>query len=76
MEQLISEIEAYARAVERTPQAVLRTAIDAGGREWESWKSGRSSPTLARVDRLRAYMSSHPPKADETGSTAQTGDAA
>ncbi|MBV7394579.1 hypothetical protein [Mameliella sediminis] len=65
MEQLISEIEAYARAVERTPQAVLRAAIDAGGREWESWKAGRSSPTMARVDRLRAYMADNPPKTED-----------
>ncbi|MFC0160865.1 hypothetical protein CDZ97_10270 [Mameliella alba] len=64
MEQLISEIEAYARAVGRTPQAVLRAAIDAGGREWESWKAGRSSPTMARVDRLRAYMADNPPQAE------------
>jgi hypothetical protein len=63
MEHLISEIEAYADAVGRTPQAVLRAAIDAGGREWVSWRDGRSSPTMARVDRLRAYMASNPPGA-------------
>lgn len=64
MENLISEIEAYARAVDRTPQAVLRQAIDAGWREWESWKSGKSSPTMARVDRLRAFMAANPPRED------------
>ncbi|OWV40406.1 hypothetical protein [Mameliella alba] len=62
MDQLISEIEAYAGVVDRTPQAVLRAAIGAGWSEWESWKAGRSSPTMARVDRLRAYMAAHPPK--------------
>lgn len=62
MEQLISEIEVYARAVERTPQAVLRAAIGAGWSEWESWRAGRSSPTMARVDRLRAYIAENPPK--------------
>ncbi|MBY6160012.1 hypothetical protein KUV73_03970 [Mameliella alba] len=61
MEQLITEIEAYARAVERTPQAVLRAAIGAGWGEWGSWRARRSSPTLARVDRLRAYMVKNPP---------------
>ncbi|MEQ8258079.1 MAG: hypothetical protein RH980_18700 [Roseovarius confluentis] len=60
MDQLISEIEAYADAIGRSPQWVLRAAINAGGGEWDSWKAGRSSPTMARVDRLRHYMVSHP----------------
>ncbi|MGR3495404.1 hypothetical protein [Citreimonas sp.] len=64
MEQLISEVEAYAEAVGRPPQAVLRAAINAGGGEWGSWKDGKSSPTMARADRLRAYMAENPPKED------------
>ena len=65
MEQLISDVEAYAASVERTPQAVLRIALGAGGTEWSSWKSGKSSPTVARADRLRAYMAKNPPKKAE-----------
>ncbi|APZ53720.1 hypothetical protein [Salipiger abyssi] len=61
MEQLIADVEAYAASVERKPQAVLRDAIGAGWKEWESWKAGASSPTMARVDRLRAFISNNPP---------------
>ena len=61
MDELIAEVEAYAAAVERTPQAVLRDAIGAGWREWGSWKAGNSSPTMSRVDRLRVYMAENPP---------------
>ncbi|EPX82077.1 hypothetical protein [Salipiger mucosus] len=64
MEQLIAEIAAYARSVNKTPQAVLRAAIGAGWREWDSWKAGTSSPTMARVDRLRDYMAENPPQED------------
>lgn len=64
MEQLIAEIEAYARNVNRTPQAILRAAIGAGWKEWGSWKAGKSSPTMARVDRLRDYMAENPPRED------------
>lgn len=60
MEKLIEEVTAYAKAKGRTPQAVLRDAIGAGWREWDSWCAGASSPTLARVDRLRKFMSEHP----------------
>lgn len=62
MEQLISDVEAYARAAGQKPQSVLRAAIDAGWREWDSWKAGKSSPTMARADRLRAYMAENPPR--------------
>lgn len=64
MEQLISEVEAYARAIGQKPQRVLRDALDAGWREWDSWKGGRSSPTMARADRLRTYMAENPPEED------------
>ena len=60
MEQLIRDIEAYAASVNRTPQAVLRDAIGAGWKGWGSWKSGSSSPTMARVDRLRNFMDANP----------------
>ena len=64
MEKLIADEEAYATSVNRKPQAVLRDAIGAGWQEWASWKAGRSSPTMARVDRLRDYMAENPPRKD------------
>jgi len=39
---------------------VLRDAIGAGWKEWGSWKSGASSPTMARVDRLHEFMRANP----------------
>ena len=64
MDQLIADIESYAAAVDRTPQSVLRAAIGAGWGEWDGWRAGTSSPTMARVDRLRNYMAKNPPKKD------------
>lgn len=62
MEQFISEIEQYAAAVGRTPQWVLRKAVNISWSQWESWKSGRSSPTMALADRVRAYLRANPPE--------------
>jgi hypothetical protein len=42
------------------PQRLLRDAINAGHGQWAAWTSGRSSPTMKVVDRLRAYMAAHP----------------
>lgn len=62
MEQLISEIEAYAAANGLSPKSVLRQAIAAGGTQWGKWKSGAQSPTMHTVDRLRRWMAENPPK--------------
>ncbi|MBU2963353.1 hypothetical protein KO516_21505 [Citreicella sp. C3M06] len=64
MEELIAYVEAYAASVNRKPQWVLREAIGAGWREWESWQAGKSSPTVVRVDRLKAYIEANPPAED------------
>jgi len=69
MEQLIAEIEAYASSMDRKPQWVLREAIGAGWKEWTLWRAGTSSPTMARVDRLRDYMAANPPAETETEAT-------
>lgn len=62
MDKLISEIEAYCLdAGGIKPQRLLRDAIGASWGQWAAWKAGRSSPTMAVVDRLRAYMADHPP---------------
>ncbi|MFW5655942.1 MAG: hypothetical protein ACOCYW_09930 [Roseicyclus sp.] len=62
MEQLIAEVEAYARAAGITPQKVLRDGIGAGWGQWDGWKAGASSPTMRVADRLRAWMAQHPPE--------------
>ena len=61
MEQLIREIEAYASQMQRPPQWVLRKAFNAGWGQWDSWKSGKSSPTMAVVDRIKLFMKNNPP---------------
>lgn len=61
MEQFIAEIESYAAACGRPPQWVLRRAFNAGWGQWDAWKSGKSSPTMAVADRVRAFMRDNPP---------------
>lgn len=56
MEQLILEVEAFARTTSRTPEMVLRDALGAGWGQWGKWVAGKASPTMKNVDRLRAYM--------------------
>ena len=61
MEQFIRDIEAYAGAVNRKPQSILRAAVGASWGTWESWKAGKSSPTMIVADRVRAYIAENPP---------------
>jgi hypothetical protein len=63
MEKLIADITAYAAATGVKPQTVLRAALGSGWSVWDAWVAGTSSPTLASVDRLRAYMAANPPPA-------------
>lgn len=56
MEQLITEIEAFCSARQIAPQKLLREAINATWGLWQKWKDGKASPTVATVDRLRAFM--------------------
>ena len=63
MEQLIAEIEDYARRAGIKPGSVLRSGINASSRQWQEWVDGKSSPTMATVDRLRAWMATNPPAA-------------
>jgi len=67
MEQLINEIEQAASALGMTPQSLLRKALGASWSTWSDWASGKSSPTLATVDKLRAWIASSQP-VDEEGS--------
>jgi hypothetical protein len=61
MEQLISDIEAYASQVDRKPQSVLRSAINASWGTWDAWVAGKSSPTLIVADRVRVFMAENLP---------------
>ncbi|WP_229678548.1 XRE family transcriptional regulator [Neptunicoccus cionae] len=65
MEEFIREIEAYANAVGKRPGTVVQDAKCGGGRTWARWKLGDSSPTLAIVDRIRAYMSVNQPNSSQ-----------
>lgn len=58
MEQLIREIEQQASVLGMTPQSLLRKALGASWSTWSDWASGKSSPTLATVDKLRAWIAS------------------
>lgn len=62
MEKLLQDISAYAKAVGRKPQTVLRAAIGSGWGAWEEWCAGKASPTVAVADRIYAYMEANPPK--------------
>lgn len=64
MEQLILDIEDYCRATQIAPQKLLRAASGATWGLWQKWKDGEASPTMRVADRIRAYMSANPPKAD------------
>lgn len=61
MEQFISEIESYCVTAGINAPRLLRKAINAEWQRWGRWKSGASTPTMATVDRLRAYMAAHEP---------------
>ncbi|AEM40553.1 hypothetical protein KvSKV_05765 [Ketogulonicigenium vulgare] len=63
MEQFVTEVEAYAKAVGRPPQSILKSAVRASWRVWQAWLDGKSSPTMAVADRVRAYMAANPPAA-------------
>jgi hypothetical protein len=60
MEKLIADITAYAAATGRKPQTVLRAAIGAGWGAWDNWVAGASTPTLASVERIYAYIAANP----------------
>lgn len=60
MEQFLEEITAYAAAVGRSPQHILRQAIGANWHQWKAWQAGQSSPTLHTVDKIRKYMADNP----------------
>ena len=60
MEQFIDDIKAYANAVGRSPQHILRQAVGASWLQWTAWVNGQSSPTLNTVDKIHKYMVNNP----------------
>lgn len=56
MEQLISEIEAFAAKSGMTPQNILKRAGGYGWGVWQKWKSGASSCTMDKADEIRKYL--------------------
>ncbi len=65
MDELIDEVLAYCAVTGDKPQRVLRIAIGASWNQWDRWLDGKSSPTLAVVDRLRRWMADHPAQDSE-----------
>ena len=65
MEQLVTDVRAYAAAKGQKPQKVLRDAIGAGWGQWDTWVAGGASCTLRVEQRLRAYMAANPPAVAE-----------
>lgn len=68
MEQFLEEVAAYAKAVGRKPQQILRQSIGANWQQWQAWTGGKSSPTLHTADKIRKYIADHPaPNREEEG---------
>ena len=65
MEQLIAEIEVAAAVRGMNPRALLKKSISASWSTWDSWLAGKSSPTMASVDRIRAWMADNPATSDD-----------
>ena len=63
MEEFLSEIESYAAAVNLSPGTVVQysTKRAQGGGAFSDWKAGKVSPTMATVDKVRAFMRDNPP---------------
>ena len=60
MEQFLEDIRAYASAIGKSPQHILRQALGASWSQWKAWVDGQSSPTLNTVDKIRQYMADNP----------------
>ena len=61
MEQFIKILEGEALDRGVSPQSMIKRAVGFKWSTWRDWKSGKSSPTLATVDRIYAWMAANPP---------------
>ena len=59
MEQLMTEVRAFAAQHKIEPTTVVQRAGCGSGGTWARWEDGRSC-TLHTADKLRAYMAAHP----------------
>ena len=66
MEQLVSEIEAYAASVKLSPGTVVQRATTLGGGAFGKWKKGEQTCTMATAEKVRGYMRRHPAPEPET----------
>jgi hypothetical protein len=67
MEQFLADVRAYAEARGIKPSTVVQSAGGGNGSVWKRWESGKGSPTLHTVDRIRAYMADNPVAAPDDG---------
>ena len=66
MEQLVSEIEVYAAAVNLSPGTVVQRATTLGGGAFGKWKKGEQTCTMATAEKVRGYMRQHPAPVPDT----------
>lgn len=52
----MQEIQDYAEAHGIKPATVLQKAAGLSGRTWEQWVSGKSSPTVRTVEKVRFFI--------------------
>lgn len=60
MDELLSEISAFARAHQLPEASVVKNAQCGNGSTWRRWSEGKTTPTMKIVDRLRGYMRENP----------------
>ena len=60
MEQLIKEVEAYAKLVGKHPSTILQVAANLSGGRWAKWLEG-SGCSMKVAERIRKYIKENPP---------------
>ncbi|SIT74705.1 hypothetical protein SAMN05421849_0201 [Pontibaca methylaminivorans] len=68
MEELMNEIKAYAQARGIKPATVLQNAAALSGNTWDRWARNGAACTVITAERIRKYMSEHPPQQQEGAS--------
>lgn len=60
----MTEIRAYAAAMELQPTTVVQNSGCGGGSTWPKWEAGGAC-TLKTAEKIRKYMADNPPAAAE-----------
>ncbi|MGV6840592.1 MAG: XRE family transcriptional regulator [Planktomarina sp.] len=63
MDKFLEDVRNYADACNMLPSTIVQRANAGGGAAWKKWETGKSSPTMRTVDRIRQYMADNPPPA-------------